>query len=110
MTVKSCEEGATRSEVELEIGQDQYKTLLKLADTSYEKKRFMVPYNVDPLTNDAESYWEIDVFPDGLTIAEMEVFDFEFNRSNLPSWIGEEVTDKKEYYNAELSKRYDSNE
>jgi len=97
MTIKSCNGGMTRMEIELELGRYQYTDLMKLVDTKVlRKKRYAV-------VND-QDLWFVDVFPDGLTIAEIEL-KTEGQVFERPDWLGEEVTDKKEYYNAEIAKR-----
>jgi CYTH domain-containing protein len=50
--------------------------------------------------------WEIDVFDgdnNGLVIAEIEL-DRADRAIELPHWIGEEVTDDRRFYNADLAK------
>ena len=50
--------------------------------------------------------WEIDVFDgdnNGLVIAEIEL-DRADRPIELPHWIGEEVTDDRRFYNADLAK------
>ena len=53
-------------------------------------------------------YWEVDVFYDlneGLILAEIEISKDNVKFPEiLPLWIGEEVTEQKEYFNAYLSK------
>ena len=54
-------------------------------------------------------YWEIDVFLDlneGLILAEIEISKDNIKFPDiLPTWIGREVTQNKEYFNATLSKK-----
>ncbi len=53
-------------------------------------------------------YWEVDVFSDlneGLILAEIEISKDNVKFPDiLPTWVGEEVTENKEYFNAYLSK------
>jgi len=52
--------------------------------------------------------WEIDIFEEvfkGVIIAEVEL-EHEDSPITLPSWVGKEVTDDKQYYNAEMVKRF----
>jgi len=63
-----------------------------------EKTRYIIP--------SGSHKFEVDVFHgknDGLIIAEIELSD-ELEEFEKPSWLGEEVTGKPEYYNANLLK------
>lgn len=63
-----------------------------------EKTRYIIP--------NEKCEWEVDVFHDkneGLIIAEIEL-ESENEEFTKPDWIGEEVTGKHEYYNANLLK------
>ncbi len=74
--------------------------LLELRDGAViEKMRYDVPIG--------DVVWEVDVFAGenaGLVIAEVELAngDQEFCR---PSWVGEEITHDRRFYNADLAKR-----
>ena len=60
------------------------------------KTRYLVPF--------AQHIFEVDVFHDkneGLILAELELIS-EDEQFEKPSWLGEEVTGKPEYYNANL--------
>jgi adenylate cyclase len=95
LTIKSCNSGMSRVEIEHSLSDVEYNTLKGLADQgSIAKRRFAVIHGVDR--------WEVDVFDNGLVIAEIEI-DSEDYELMLPSWVGEEVTDKKEYYNADMA-------
>jgi CYTH domain-containing protein len=105
LTIKSSNAGCSRVEVEKEITESEFKVLAGLPNYgSIIKRRFFVPFQGEK--------WEIDVFQDGRVIAEIEFrsdlseiseeSEEEFY-DHLPDWIGEEVTDKKEYYNAEMA-------
>ncbi len=62
------------------------------------KSRFLIP--------SGRHTWEVDVFHDkneGLVIAEIELSEEE-EHFEKPEWLGEEVTGKPEYYNANLIK------
>ena len=62
------------------------------------KTRYLVPFG--------RHIYEVDVFHDkneGLIIAELELFS-ETEQFEKPEWLGEEVTGKPEYYNANLIK------
>ena len=65
-----------------------------------DKTRWLVP------AGDGEHTWEVDEFHgdnEGLVVAEIELRseDDEFEK---PSWLGEEVTGDRRYYNSMLSK------
>lgn len=48
--------------------------------------------------------WEVDVFhghKEGLTVAEIELNDIN-QQFDKPQWVGKDVTDKSEYYNANM--------
>ena len=96
LTIKSCNSGMSRAEIEHMISDIEYATLKELADQgSISKRRFAVAHGEDK--------WEVDVFDDGLVLAEIELISEDYDL-NLPPWVGEEVTDKKEYYNADMAK------
>jgi len=62
------------------------------------KTRYLVPFG--------RHVYEVDVFHDkneGLIIAELELLS-ETEQFEKPEWLGEEVTGKPEYYNANLIK------
>ena len=62
------------------------------------KTRYLVPFR--------RHVYEVDVFHDkneGLIIAELELLS-ETEQFEKPEWLGEEVTGKPEYYNANLIK------
>jgi CYTH domain-containing protein len=63
-----------------------------------EKDRFVIEYQ--------GAVWEIDVFKgkyEGLVLAEIELND-ENEEIQLPTWIGEEVTNDPAYLNVNLFK------
>lgn len=96
---KSNNSGTTRTEVEEEISIDKAKTLLSLCLPGIiDKTRYEVA---------AGSHtWEIDEFygeNQGLLLAEIELSSENEAFSN-PTWIGQEVTGDKKYYNSQLSK------
>ncbi|EGJ70740.1 adenylate cyclase [Bacteroides coprosuis DSM 18011] len=106
LTIKgmSNDSGLSRFEWEKEISLEEANQLFKLVLPGViEKTRYNVPI---------EGYiWEIDVFEggnSGLILAEIEL-ETELSSFVIPSFIGEEVTGDKRYYNAYLSQSpYDS--
>ena len=99
LTIKSANEGMERDEVEFGISLDQYEKLeLMATEGKIEKKRFVVYHHGQK--------WEVDVFPNDLVIAEIEL-NSQNQKIHIPDWIGAEVTDDKSYYNAELAKSID---
>ena len=95
---KSYNQGTTRVEVEEEITLTKAETLLKLSLLGViDKTRYEVAIG--------GHLWEVDVFHgknEGLLLAEIEL-DHAEAAFLKPDWIGEEVTNQKEYYNAYLS-------
>lgn len=98
ITIKSSEPGMTRSEFEYEIPyEDGVEMTKKIEMGLIEKTRYYV--------HDADLTWEIDVFHgdnEGLVVAEIEL-PSEDTEIPQHSWLGKEVTDASEYYNAHLS-------
>ncbi|MGB0838359.1 MAG: CYTH domain-containing protein [Flavobacteriaceae bacterium] len=101
LTIKgiSNERGTSRFEWEKQIDLIEAEALLSLCEEGkIEKDRYEVK-------NGPHTY-EVDVFHgdnEGLVIAEIELSS-ENENFNKPSWIGEEVTGEKKYYNSLLSK------
>lgn len=97
---KGNKSGTTRFEWETEISLLEAKPLLTMCeDGVIIKTRYEI--EVGPHT------YEVDVFSgenDGLIIAELELND-ENELFEKPSWLGQEVTNDKKYYNANLSKK-----
>jgi len=97
---KSYDKGTSRFEWEHEISKTEAEQLLLLSETRpIEKVRYFV--------KSGNHTFEIDEFLNenlGLYIAEIELkaIDATFKK---PIWLGKEVTGKKKYYNAKLSKR-----
>lgn len=52
--------------------------------------------------------WDIDIYPNGLTVAEYEYSDENPFPDTLPDWIGEEITGKREYSNIYIAKNFDN--
>lgn len=100
LTIKTAQPAVLRHEYEYDIPIEDAEELLGLRDGAViEKTRHEVPIG--------EVVWEIDVFAGenaGLVIAEVELVngDQEFCR---PSWVGEEITHDRRFYNADLAKR-----
>jgi adenylate cyclase len=100
LTIKgiSNESGLSRFEWEKEISVEEAKKLLLLCEKGViDKTRFEV--------KSGNHVYEIDVFygdNEGLIIAEIEL-DSETETFEKPSWLGEEVTHDKRYYNSYLS-------
>lgn len=100
LTVKGKNVKNTRLECEYEIPLDDALEMMKICEQPIiEKTRFIVQYN--NLT------WEIDEFEGdniGLTVAEVEL-ESEDQQIELPSWVGEEVSSDRRYYNSSLIRR-----
>lgn len=97
---KSNASGLSRFEWEKEIPADEALQLLELALTGIiDKTRWIVP------NTDGVHTWEVDEFHgdnEGLVVAEVEL-GAEDETFDKPSWIKEEVTGDKKYYNSMLS-------
>ena len=98
LTVKGITVGATRAEFEYDIPFGDAEQMLDgLCERPLiEKTRHLIEYR--GLT------WEVDEFDGanaGLLIAEVEL-DEDGQTVELPSWVGDEVTDDPRYYNANL--------
>lgn len=95
---KSNESGTTRVEVEEEIAFAKAQILLKLCLPGIiDKTRYEVAIE--------KHIWEIDEFYGanaGLLLAEIELSN-EHESFSKPSWIGDEVTGDKKYYNSYIS-------
>jgi adenylate cyclase len=95
---KSDAEGLSRFEWEKEIDLATAQKLILLCEAAIIiKTRYIIP-------NQNGLFFEVDVFEgnnQGLVVAELELpeTDTEYEK---PDWLGEEVTGKPEYYNANL--------
>jgi len=94
LTIKSCNSGMSRIEVEKIITLKEFNALKGMSIKSISKRRSECNY--------WGKIWEVDVFPDGLVLAEIELRS-EDEDFKTPGWIGEEVTNDKSYYNSEMS-------
>ena len=100
LTIKSSagQEGIARFEWEREIDLDDAKQLLRLClPGMILKTRWIIPAG-----NGLK--WEVDEFhgqKQGLVMAEIELQD-EAQTFDRPEWLGEEVTGRPEYYNANM--------
>jgi adenylate cyclase len=101
ITVKGIgnESGTTRFEWEREITREEAERLLEICEPGIiEKIRFFV--------KSGNHTFEIDEFAlqnKGLLLAELELKNEE-DSFEKPSWLGEEVTGEKKYYNSNLVK------
>ena len=98
LTIKGISRGATRAEYEYTIPADEAKEIMQLCvGPLIEKNRRIVEH--------AGLKWEVDEFlgdNQGLVVAEVEL-DSEHQAIELPSWVGDEVTDDPRYFNSNLS-------
>lgn len=101
ITVKGRPEGESisRNEWDFSIPVDDAREMMNLCLPGIiEKTRYIIPAGVH--------HYEVDVFHgknEGLIIAEIELSD-ESEEFEKPAWLGEEVTGRPEYYNANLIK------
>jgi adenylate cyclase len=98
MTVKHGS-GERRTEVEVDIGADQFETLRSLSDRAVAKRRHYV--------EDGGATIEVDVYEgdlEGLVVGEVE-FDSQQAADEFepPSWLGDEVTGDERYANKRLA-------
>jgi len=89
----------SRNEWEYEIPSGDAKEMMKLSlPGKIEKTRYLIPFG--------GHVFEVDEFHgknEGLIIAELELAS-ETEEFDKPAWLGEEVTGRPEYYNANLLK------
>lgn len=100
LTIKGKTKGLSRSEFEYEIPiSEAHQLLSEMAlNKVIEKNRYKIEY--------AGNTWEIDEFlgeNKGLIVAEIEL-ESEDATFEKPSWVGEEVSSDKRYFNSNLSK------
>jgi adenylate cyclase len=101
LNIKSARLGIMRHEYEYVIPLADGREMLRdlCIGSIVEKTRYFVPF--------AGHIWEVDVFSGdnaGLVVAEIEL-DAADARFDLPSWVGQEVSDDPRYYNVNLVSR-----
>lgn len=98
LTIKSSiPEDYAVEEFEYEIPYNDCTQLLDKCEASLVKTR----YNLI----DNDNHWEVDVFSNGLILAEFEHSDREVVENvELPYWISDEVTNNKSYSNFNLAR------
>lgn len=98
ITVKGKNSGCVRDEWEYEIPFSEAVEMLRLCEAPVlNKTRYIVKHS--------GKCWEIDEFHgylSGLTLAEIELNN-PSEQIDLPSFVGEEVTDNPAYYNSNLT-------
>ena len=103
LTIKgpSYDGGLSRFEWEKEITIEDARSLLTLAEDSIiDKTRYYVP------SEDGRHTLEVDEFygdNEGLVVAEVELLSA-VDAVPKPSWLGEEVTGDRRFYNAQLTR------
>ena len=101
ITVKGIgnDSGASRFEWEKEIPVEEVRDLLKICEPGViDKTRYLV--DCDGHTFEVDEFYGDN---EGLVVAEVELSD-ENEAFTRPSWLGEEVTGDKKYYNSMLMK------
>ena len=101
ITVKGIgnDSGASRFEWEKEIPVEDVRDLLKICEPGViDKTRYLV--DCDGHTFEVDEFYGDN---EGLVVAEVELGD-EDEAFTRPSWLGEEVTGDKKYYNSMLMK------
>lgn len=108
ITIKSRQAACSIShfEWECEISLDDFSALfIHCIGCPIQKTRYIVPLGKEMSTAEEQLYIEIDEFHgkhEGLVFAEIEL-PSEDTKLTLPSFIGEEVTGDKRFYNSYLS-------
>ena len=99
ITIKGPVQGISRFEWEKEIPMDDAQALLEICEPGViDKTRYLVR------NTDRTHVWEVDEFHgenEGLVVAEIELRSEE-DTFDKPSWIGEEVSGDRRYYNSSL--------
>ena len=101
ITVKGIgnDSGASRFEWEKEMPVEDVRDLLKICEPGViDKTRYLV--DCDGHTFEVDEFYGDN---EGLVVAEVELSD-ENEAFTRPSWLGEEVTGDKKYYNSMLMK------
>lgn len=97
LTVKTRNRGCVRNEFEYEVPVADADAMLSACrGLVIEKTRYVVPFG--------GFCWEVDVFHgslDGVIVAEIEIPEAD-TQFPLPQFVGEEVTEKSEYYNSNI--------
>ena len=109
LTIKSSvlRQGIAKFEWEKEIALADAEEMMQIClPGAIEKTRYIIPCTKFDIqcTQDKGRKWEVDVFHgrlEGRVLAEIELED-ENEPFERPEWIGEEVTGKPEYYNANM--------
>ena len=99
LTVKTGE-GIQRNEIELEISEEQFRTLWPATQGQrLEKNRFQIP--------EQGTVIELDIYHHSLKDLITAAVEFnslcEAEAFKVPDWFGEEVTDDKRYKNKQLA-------
>lgn len=99
ITVKGPTKGISRAEFEYKIPVDEAEEMLGslCSGSVIEKRRYRIP--------EGDLVWEVDEFfgdNEGLIMAEVEL-NSEDQAVDIPSWIGEEVSDDARYFNSYLA-------
>lgn len=94
-------DGLKRYEFEKEIPLSDAQDLMLICEPGIiDKHRYLVP------NTDGVHTWEVDVFHgdnDGLVMAEIEL-EGEDDEFDIPTWLGDEVTGDRRYYNSHMRK------
>lgn len=95
-----------KEEYNLPLTKEAFEHMLPKCDGNViSKTRYLIPLGENECGSQLTA--ELDVFDapfEGLIFAEVEFPTLdEANNFKVPSWLGEDVTDKKEYYNSYLS-------
>lgn len=99
ITIKSStSESHVNEEFEYPIPFTDCEALLDKCQFRLSKTRYLVAHN--------ENMWEVDMFTDGLVMAEFEHTDKnKVENVKIPKWVTSEVTEDKGYSNFALAKK-----
>ena len=98
LTIKGKSKGAVRLEFEYNIPLEDAEYIMGMTQIALTKLRYKVVEN--------GLNWEVDVFPGGLVLAEIEFPTEDTHIKELPEWLGREVTNDSDYQNSNLAKLF----
>lgn len=92
LTLKGPRVNGSANEFEIQISRNKFAKMYKDCSRRIEKVRFVI------------GRFEVDIFQDGLMIAEIELEEDEWD-IELPEWIGEEITNDEKMSSYAMSRR-----
>lgn len=95
MTYKVSLRKGVKDEFEYSVPLEDANEMYKKAEKKLEKTRYKTKYNGNTI--------DIDVYPDGLKVVEIE-YQNELKKSDIPDYCGQEVTGMSKYSNTNIAK------